>query len=82
MKFIYVLSILTLFTVFCSLFFAQSFAQVTWNSFEEKDGLFSIQIPSNWNEEEIPEEEKLAPIDYLFRYADKGDYSMISKFMS
>ena len=60
-------------TVFCSLFFAQSFAQVTWNSFEEKDGLFSIQIPSNWNEEEIPEEEKLAPIDYLFRYADKGD---------
>ena len=64
---------MTLSTVFCSLFFAQSFAQVTWNSFEEKDGLFSIQIPSNWNEEEIPEEEKLAPIDYLFRYADKGD---------
>jgi hypothetical protein len=73
MKFIYVLSILALSTVFCSLFFAQSFAQVTWNSFEEKDGLFSIQIPSNWNEEEISEEEKLAPIDYLFRYADKGD---------
>ncbi|HYF99013.1 MAG TPA: hypothetical protein VD815_02885 [Candidatus Saccharimonadales bacterium] len=54
-------------------FFGQSYAQVTWNTFEEKDSLFSIQIPSNWNEEEIPEEEKLAPIDYLFRYADKGD---------
>ncbi len=54
-------------------FFGQSYAQVTWNTFEEKDGLFSIQIPSNWSEEKIPKEEKLAPIDYLFRYADKGD---------
>lgn len=51
----------------------QSFGQVTWKTFNETDGLFSIQIPSNWFPERIPESEKLAPIDYLFRYADKGD---------
>lgn len=50
-----------------------SFGQVTWKSFEDRDRLFSIQIPSNWYPEEMLGAEKLAPIDYIFRYADKGD---------
>ncbi len=50
----------------------QSYAQVTWKTFDEGDGLFSIQIPSNWFAERLPENEKLAPIDYIFRYADRG----------
>jgi hypothetical protein len=62
-----------LFTVFCISFFGQSFAQVTWNTFEDKDGLFSIQIPSNWDANEVSEADALAPIDYIFRYNDKGN---------
>lgn len=73
MKFRYVLSTLALSTIFCISFFGQSFAQITWNTFEEKDGLFSIQIPSNWNESEVSDTEALAPIDYIFRYNDKGN---------
>jgi hypothetical protein len=53
--------------------FGQSFAQVTWNTFQEKDGLFTIQIPSNWNASELTGTEALAPIDYMFRYNDKGN---------
>ena len=73
MIFNFILFALTLSTLSWITFFGQSYGQVTWNTFEEKDGLFSIQIPSNWNEEELPEAEKLSPIEYLFRYADKGN---------
>jgi len=51
----------------------QSFGQVTWKTFNEENGLFSIQIPSNWYPEMLPESQKLTPIDYLFSYADRGD---------
>ncbi len=54
-------------------FFGESNAQVTWNTFKEKDGLFSAQVPSNWNVSEVSEAEKLAPIDYMLRYNDKGN---------
>lgn len=53
--------------------FGHSFAQDTWNTFEDRDALFSIQIPSNWNASQIPKTEKLAPIDYMFRYDHKGN---------
>ncbi len=51
----------------------QSFGQVTWKTFSEEKGLFSIEIPSNWYPEVVPESQKLTPIDYLFRYADRGN---------
>ena len=73
MKFRYIFFILTLSVVSGSSLFGQSFAQVTWNTFEEKEGLFSIQIPSNWIASEVSEAEALAPIDYIFRYNDKGN---------
>ena len=73
MKFKYVFFTLALSTVFFISCFGQSYAQVTWNTFEENDGSFSIQIPSNWNASEVPETESLAPIDYMFRYNDRGN---------
>ncbi len=73
MKFKYIFLTLALSVGLSISFFGQSYAQVTWNTFEEKDDLFSIQIPSNWNVEEIPEAEKLGPINYIFRYVDKGN---------
>ncbi len=73
MKFRFIFFTLALSVVLGSSFFGQSFAQVTWNTFEEKEGLFSIQIPSNWNASEVLEAEALAPIDYIFRYNDKGN---------
>lgn len=45
---------------------------VTWKTFNEKNGLYSIQIPSNWYAEKVAEEDKGAPIDNIFRYT-KGD---------
>jgi hypothetical protein len=72
MKFRYIFSTLALSILWIS-FSSPSYAQVTWNTFEEKDGLFSIQIPSNWNASELPETGALAPIDYMFRYDDKGN---------
>ncbi len=73
MKFIPVIIALALLTVFSIPVFSQTFAQVTWNTFEEKDGLFSVQVPSNWNASEMSKAESLAPIDYMFRYNDKGN---------
>jgi hypothetical protein len=73
MKFKYVIFTLALSIVFFVSCFGQTYAQVTWNTFEENDGLFSIQIPSNWNASKISETEALAPIDYLFRYDDRGN---------
>jgi len=60
-------------TLFWISFSNQSHAQLKWNTFEEKDGIFSIQIPSNWKEEEIPDVYKLSPVDYIFRYDDQGN---------
>ncbi len=68
--FFFTLALSLVFFVSC---FGQSHAQVTWNTFEENDGLFSIQIPSNWNASKLPETESLAPIDYRFRYNDRGN---------
>lgn len=74
MNFIKICIILILSSVInISFFSAQSLAQVTWNTFEEKNGLFTIQIPSNWNASEIPATESLAPIDYMFIYDNKGN---------
>ncbi|VFJ12631.1 hypothetical protein [Candidatus Nitrosocosmicus franklandus] len=64
---------LVLIWVFTIPIFGQSFAQVTWNTFEEENGLFSVQVPSNWNVSEISGAEALAPIDYIFHYNDKGN---------
>ena len=72
MKFEYIFLTLALSIVWVS-FFNQSYAQVTWNTIEEEDGLFTIQIPSNWNISEVSDAEKLAPIDYMLRYNDKGN---------
>jgi hypothetical protein len=72
-KFISFSIILALLTIFIIPVFGQTFAQVTWNTFDEKDGLFSVQVPSNWNVSELSDDEKLAPIDYMLRYNDKGD---------
>jgi hypothetical protein len=73
MKFKYLYIALVLLGVYSIPIFGQSFSQVTWNTFEEKDGLFSIQIPSNWNASELTGAEALASIDYMFRYNDKGN---------
>lgn len=73
MKFIYILVTGVLLGVFGIPIFGQSYAQVTWNTFDEKDGLFSVQVPSNWNVSELSETEKLAPVDYMLRYNDKGN---------
>jgi hypothetical protein len=73
MKFLYIFVVLALIGSFSISIFGQSFGQVTWNTFEEKDGLFAIQIPSNWNASELTGTEALAPIDYMFRYNDKGN---------
>ena len=73
MNFKYISFIFAFSVILTVSFFGQSYAQVTWNTFEAKDGLFSIQIPSNWNASELPEAESLAPIDYMFRYNDKGN---------
>ncbi len=73
MKFVFIYITLTLIGGFSIPIIGQSHAQVTWNTFEEKDGLFSIQVPSNWNVSEVSDAEKLAPIDYMFRYNDKGN---------
>jgi hypothetical protein len=64
---------LVLLGVFGIPIFGQLYAQVTWNTFDEKDGLFSVQVPSNWNVSRLSETEKLAPIDYMLRYNDKGN---------
>lgn len=73
MKFLQVFITLGLIGFLSILIPGQSYAQVTWNSFEEKDGLFTIQVPSNWNVSEVSDTEKLAPIDYMLRYNDKGN---------
>jgi hypothetical protein len=73
MKFKYVFFTLALSTVFFVSCLGHTYAQVTWNTFEENDGLFSIQIPSNWNASKISETEASAPIDYLFLYDDRGN---------
>ncbi|WP_458743430.1 hypothetical protein [Candidatus Nitrosocosmicus sp. T] len=43
-------------------------AQTTWETFKEKDGLYSLQIPSNWIPQKAPEQDKVTPIDDLFYY--------------
>ncbi|WP_415311988.1 hypothetical protein [Candidatus Nitrosocosmicus sp. FF01] len=73
MNFRSIIFALTLSITFTIPFFGQSHAQVTWETFEEKNGVFSIQIPSNWNFEEIPDAEKLASIDYMFVYESGRD---------
>lgn len=73
MKFNYLFITFVLLGLFSIPIFDQSYAQVTWKTFEEEDGLFSIQLPSNWNVNKVSEDEKLAPIDYMFRYNDKGN---------
>ena len=73
MKFTCIFITLALVGIFCIPTIGQTFAQVTWNTFDEKDGLFSVQVPSNWNVSELSDNEKLAPIDYMLRYNDKGN---------
>lgn len=61
----------------------QSFGQVTWKTFDEQNGLFSIQIPSNWFAEVVPETEKLGPIDHIFRYAgDSNRFAWVELIIS
>jgi hypothetical protein len=80
---LYIFLTLALLAVFSIPIFGQSFAQVTWNTFEEKDGLFSTQVPSNWNVSELSDDEKLAPIDYMLSYNDKGNsFAWIELMMS
>lgn len=60
-----------------------SFGQVTWKTFDEENDLFSIQIPSNWFHERILEVEKLAPIDYVFRYTgDENSFAWVQLSIS
>ena len=73
MKFIYMFITLTWIGVLSIPIYNHSYAQVTWNSFNEKNGLFSVQVPSNWNGSEVSVTEKLAPIDYILQYNDKGN---------
>ncbi|MBA3749607.1 MAG: hypothetical protein H0X03_01680 [Nitrosopumilus sp.] len=67
MSLLYILLILTTLFVFATVS-NQSFAQVTWKTFEEKNGLYTIQIPSNWYPEKLDEVDKIVPIDDMFRY--------------
>jgi len=39
---------------------------VTWKTFQDRDGLFSIQYPSNWTPSGVIESMKVGPIDILF----------------
>jgi len=59
--------------LFCISNILQSHGQVTWNTFEEERGLFSVQLPSNWNVTEMKGNEALAPIDYMFQYNSQGN---------
>jgi hypothetical protein len=65
------LILLTLFVV--TTLTNQSYAQVTWKTFEENTGLYTIQIPSNWYPEKLVDADKVAPIDDIIRYTGKGD---------
>lgn len=63
----------SIFIILSISFLGIAYGQVSWKTFDEESGLFSIQIPSNWFPERLPESEKIAPIDYFFRYSDRGD---------
>jgi len=39
---------------------------VTWKTFQDRNGLFSVQYPSNWTPSGIIESMKVGPIDILF----------------
>lgn len=73
MKFKLIFFTLALSSVFGVSNFIQSYGQATWNTFEEERGLFSIQLPSNWNVTEMNAAQSLAPIDYMFQYNSKGN---------
>lgn len=64
---------LALSSIFCISNFDQSYAQITWNTFNEERGLFSIQLPSNWNVTEMMDTQALAPIDYMFQYNSQSN---------
>lgn len=39
---------------------------VTWKTFQDRNGLFSVQYPSNWTASSILESMRVGPIDILF----------------
>ncbi len=53
-----------------------AFAQTTWETFNEKAGLFSLQMPSNWVPQEVPvniisnPQGYKGPIDYKFSHQE------------
>ncbi len=52
-----------------------AFAQTTWETFKEKDGLYSLQIPSNWIPQKVLEQDKIAPIQGNFVYFPEDEDS-------
>ncbi|GKS62287.1 hypothetical protein YTPLAS21_17450 [Candidatus Nitrosocosmicus sp.] len=73
MKFKYIFLTMVLAFGLSISFLGVAYGQVSWKIFDEEKGLFSIQIPSNWFPERLPEGEKLAPIDFIFSYSGRGD---------
>jgi hypothetical protein len=71
MNLIYIVTLLTTLIVLTTLA-NESFAQVTWKTFNEKNGLYTIQVPSNWYAVKIAPEDKTAAIDDQFSYTGKG----------
>ncbi|WP_458743417.1 hypothetical protein [Candidatus Nitrosocosmicus sp. T] len=59
----------------CTVVGNNAFAQTTWETFKEKDGLYSLQIPSNWIPQKVPEADKLTPINDQFNYYGKNSES-------
>lgn len=44
----------------------QSQSQVTWKTFNDREGLFTVQYPSNWLPSGVEESLKSGPIDIYF----------------
>lgn len=47
-----------------------SSAEVSWITFNDDNGLFTMQYPSNWNPTKLKEFDPVGPIDILFVYED------------
>ncbi len=66
-----------LFLVTSSYLGNNAFAQTTWETFKEKDGLYSLQIPSNWIPQKVPEADKATPIQSTFIYFPEDEDSFV-----
>ncbi len=47
-----------------------STSDVSWNTYEDPNGLFIMQYPSNWNPTKLPGIYSIGPIDVSFLYQD------------